>query len=180
MWKRRCFLVGASANCLYHTVCHHSSTNRCFRFIGSPLRGNEAGAGGGAVRNYSSFAPSNADAPKNSPLVFCIHGNKFGVAKCCDDLGELLRPGKAADHKIHLKYVFRGHHCLVPEGPARCSGVGRKGARGRTRRRRRAGCCRRRRSRRRRRRGQPSSQPRRRRNVPKRRRGRFSDGFVHR
>lgn len=22
----------------------------------------------------------------SSPLVFCIHGNKFGIAKCCDDL----------------------------------------------------------------------------------------------
>ena len=22
----------------------------------------------------------------NSPIIFCVHGNKFGMARCCDDL----------------------------------------------------------------------------------------------
>ena len=24
--------------------------------------------------------------PKSTSLIFCVHGNKYGVARCCDDL----------------------------------------------------------------------------------------------
>ena len=37
--------------------------------------------------NYQSIG-GGAGSPSaaSTPIVFCIHGNKFGVARCCEDL----------------------------------------------------------------------------------------------
>jgi len=35
--------------------------------------------------NYQSIQSSNSRSP---PVVFCIHGNKWGVANCCEELEE--------------------------------------------------------------------------------------------
>jgi hypothetical protein len=35
--------------------------------------------------NYNSI-DSSPTSTTSTPIVFCIHGNKFGIARCCDDL----------------------------------------------------------------------------------------------
>jgi len=35
--------------------------------------------------NYQTIQRSNSRSP---PVVFCIHGNKWGVANCCEELDE--------------------------------------------------------------------------------------------
>ena len=35
-----------------------------------------------------SLSPSSATAGCSSTLMFCVHGNKYGFATCCDDLNE--------------------------------------------------------------------------------------------
>ena len=42
--------------------------------------------------------PTNKNEPHTnfrpkSPIVFCIHGNKWGIATCCEELEEHQHPG---------------------------------------------------------------------------------------
>jgi cation diffusion facilitator family transporter len=41
-----------------------------------------------AQKNYQSIEPGtpSGSVGNSTPIVFCIHGNKFGVARCCEDL----------------------------------------------------------------------------------------------
>ena len=34
----------------------------------------------------SSSSSSSSSASPDGPIVFCIHGNKWGVANCCEDI----------------------------------------------------------------------------------------------
>ena len=34
----------------------------------------------------SSSSSSSSSASLDGPIVFCIHGNKWGVANCCEDI----------------------------------------------------------------------------------------------
>merc|ERR1712004_930266 len=39
--------------------------------------------------NYNTIIGETSTSPKcKAPVVFCIHGNKYGVVKCCDSLNE--------------------------------------------------------------------------------------------
>ena len=41
----------------------------------------------------------NLSGSCNAPLVYCIHGNKFGVTKCCESLDIPREESKAALRK---------------------------------------------------------------------------------
>ena len=38
--------------------------------------------------NYNTIGETGTSPKCKAPVVFCIHGNKFGVVKCCDNLDE--------------------------------------------------------------------------------------------
>ena len=38
--------------------------------------------------NYNSIGETGTSPKCKAPVVFCIHGNKYGVVKCCDNLDE--------------------------------------------------------------------------------------------
>ena len=37
---------------------------------------------------FDFFRPPGASTSPSAPVVYCVHGNKWGVAQCCQDLGE--------------------------------------------------------------------------------------------
>ena len=71
-------------------------------------------------RNYQSIENGAASLSSTStPIVFCIHGNKFGVARCCEDLSPdhvhegpnfqlLVKEPEVYQRRQHSeKYVFK-------------------------------------------------------------------------
>merc|ERR1712083_1134799 len=46
--------------------------------------------------NYQTIQNTNS---RSSPIVFCIHGNKWGVANCCEDIDQ-----NSAEHEPMLGY----------------------------------------------------------------------------
>ena len=38
--------------------------------------------------NYNTIGETSTSPKCKAPVVFCIHGNKYGVVKCCDNLND--------------------------------------------------------------------------------------------
>ena len=39
------------------------------------------------VQKFTSYGATNSPGrPQATSIIFCVHGNKYGVARCCDDL----------------------------------------------------------------------------------------------
>jgi len=65
--------------------------------------------------------PPGASTSPSAPVVYCVHGNKWGVAQCCQDLGEEHEElvhchtdrQEGVDKKARNKLIFASILCLL-------------------------------------------------------------------
>ena len=74
-----------SSNWIYHLDCSGIS--------GSPPPYQNFEDGSQKAATYG--ATKSSGSPPSTSLIFCVHGNKYGVARCCDDLHGPRNEGEA-------------------------------------------------------------------------------------
>ena len=84
-----------------------SSRAKNYSSITEESRSNFASTTASSSLTSTGVNPPHANGTPgscNAPLVFCIHGNRFGVTKCCDHL-DLPRDAVHGSHLLSLNDV---------------------------------------------------------------------------
>ena len=68
------------------------------------------------TEKVSTYGSTNASKPSTS-YIFCVHDNKYGVARCCDDLhGGLNENPENKKHSEETSYMSQATHTTGSSG----------------------------------------------------------------
>jgi hypothetical protein len=63
-----------------------------------------------------TYGATHVSKPSTS-IIFCVHGNKYGVARCCDDLhGENNEDSANYTHGLEPSYMSQARHTTGSSG----------------------------------------------------------------
>ena len=84
----------------------------CSGINGSPPPYQTLSDKGATSYGATNTPPDGQGAP--NPIVFCIHGNKYGIARCCDDL-HIDGEGNAGPDWVNTRQPSHGAN-ILPDG----------------------------------------------------------------